>query len=286
MNTKYFLFLISIIILNSFISCDKIEEPFIKNDAVVWNGRKNLIIDFTGHTCGNCPSAHKTVDQLIEKYGEAIVPVAIHATYFAMPETNDTSKPFHYDFRTDIGDFYGGRDEGIGYFGELALPIGLVNSLNSGKLKIPWSWANEIANLISVFPEYNIEITSNYSETDLNINANIQVITNIKNSKKIGLIVFLTEDDIIQWQTDYSASPNKLKNYEHNHVLRAGFNGNFGDIIKNNSNESNIGDKISKSYSLKIKEDWKINNCNIVAFVYDENTKEILQVEMLKVINE
>jgi hypothetical protein len=57
-------------------------------------------------------------------------------------------------------------------------------------------------------------------------------------------------------------------------------NGNFGEIVKNNTAQSNIGDIIEKSYSLKAKPDWNISNCSVVAFVYDDNTKEILQAEI------
>ena len=44
------------------------------------------------------------------------------------------------------------------------------------------------------------------------------------------------------------------------------------------------GDIIEKSYNKKIKPDWNINNCKVVAFVFDTDTKEILQAEIANVI--
>lgn len=279
MKTK--IIIITIIALTSlFLGCDVIEEPYFKDDVVVWNGRKIIVYDFTGHKCGNCPRAHETVEGLMEKYGDAIVPIAIHSTLFARVSTTDTTLPFHYDFRTDIGDFYGGRDGGVGFYGSLDLPIGLVNNLGAEYLSAHTAWGTTIASMISSYPEFLVTMESGFSNSDSLISADVVITTNIKNHRKLGLIVFVIEDHIIQWQTDYAKTPNKIENYEHNHVLRGGFNGNFGDIIKNNANENSIGSIITKSYSLKAKSDWEISNCAVVAFVYDEDTKEILQAEI------
>ncbi len=281
MKRKYLALLL--ILVAVFQACDKIEEPYIKEGNVVWNGRKIIIYDFTGHKCGNCPRAHETIESLIGIYGDAIVPVAIHCTSFARVSNTDTTVPFHYDFRTDIGDFLGGRDGGIGFYGELALPIGLVNNLSTDKFFNHTSWGTEIAKIISTYPEYLINIEQEFS-TDSIIGTEINITTSVNNSRKLSLIVFVTEDEIIEWQTDYDFPGGKIENYEHNHVLRAGLNGNFGEIIKANTDLTTNGDVISKNYSLKIDASWNINNCNIVAFVYDDETKEVLQAEMIRII--
>ncbi len=169
-----------------FSGCDIVEEPYFKDDVVIWNGRKIIIYDFTGHKCGNCPRAHETVASLIGKYNEAIIPIAIHCTSFARVTTTDTALPFHYDFRTDIGDFYGGRDAGIGFYGELALPIGLVNNLSASSLSAHTSWGTTIASIISTYPEYLVGIESSFSKTDSLITTEISDTTNIKNGRKLG----------------------------------------------------------------------------------------------------
>ncbi len=277
MKTKYFIFILIITVF--FQACDKIEEPYIKEGTVVWNGRKIIIYDFTGHRCGNCPRAHETIESLIGVYGEAIVPVAIHCTSFARVTNTDTTVPFHYDFRTEMGDFLGGRDNEIGFYGELALPTGLVNNLSADKFFNHTSWGTEIAKIISSYPEYLINIESGISADSI-IETEVMITTSVNNSRKLGLIVLITEDNIIEWQTDYEHVPDKIEDYEHNHVLRAGFNGNFGEIIKDNTDLSSNGDIITRTYSLKAGSDWKISNCSIVAFIYDYDTKEVLQAEV------
>jgi len=269
-----------ILIAAAFSACDKIEEPFIKDDAVVWNGRKIIIYDFTGHKCGNCPRAHETIESLIGKYGDAIIPIAIHTTSFARVTTTDTANPYHYDFRTDIGDFLGGRDFETGFYGELALPVGLVNNLSAENLNFHTAWGSSVAKIISSFPEFLVNIESNFTTTDSLISADVEIITNVNNSRKLTLMVVVIEDNIIEWQKDYSLADDDIEEYEHMHVLRGGFNGNFGEIIKNNTNSSESGDILTKSYTLKSESDWVISNCSVVAFVYDEDTKEILQAEI------
>ncbi|MDL2262766.1 Omp28-related outer membrane protein [Bacteroidales bacterium OttesenSCG-928-I21] len=267
---RFFLIFLLPLALLSIQSCDKIDNP-IKDDVdFVWNNRKIVIYDFTGHKCKNCPNGHKTLKNLTDLYGEAIVPIAIHCTYFAIPDNQYT-----YDFRTDIGDYLGGRDFEFGYYGELPLPIGLVNNLASENLSAIESWGTLAAKYVSLYPEFLINLKSEVSNDK--ISSEINITTNIANNRKLSVIAFLLEDKIYQLQ--YS-SQGDIENYEHNHVLRAGFNGAFGEEIKNNNNTTSIGSEFTKSYSINISEQWNIENCSVVAFVYDTDTKEILQAEV------
>ena len=267
------IYIILILLFITLLACDKIDEP-IKEGNFVWNKRKIIIYDFTGHQCVNCPSAHNMIKDLQNLYGDSvIIPIAIHCTSFA--NTRPSGK-FTYDFRTEIGDSLGGREGSIGFYGSLALPTGLVNNLLSEKMCGVSSWAVETQKYIASYPEFFIKIQTNFT-ADSTISANIKVITNIINSRKLKLIVFLTENNIIQGQ---EAKPNYIPDYEHNHILRAGFNSAFGNFIKNNNDKLEYNSEIIKNYSISAKnKDWKIENCSIVAFVYDAETKEILQAE-------
>lgn len=272
------------IIFLSINSCDKIEEPFFEEGSSVWNGRKVLIYDFTGHKCGNCPRAHRLLETFKNTYGEGVVSVAIHATFFAMPDNNPDGK-FAYDFRTDIGDILGGRDFSIdGYYGELNLPIGLVNNLSPGALKADSEWAEEVEKYISTYPEFEIRINNSYCSLNDNIITSINIETLIAGNRNLTLNVLIVEDGIIEWQTDYdySQDPSYVENYIHDNVLRGGFTGAFGENINQNNNIIGLGTVFEKVYETKIGEDWVRNNCSVIAFVYDTDTQEVLQVEIEK----
>jgi hypothetical protein len=263
-----------------FNSCDVIEEPYIEEGSLVWNGRKSLLLDFTGHTCGNCPDGHNKIEAILNNYGEAVIPVAIHCGWYSRIEGSNINQPFYYDFTTDIGFELGG--DGIttgGALGVQGQPIGVVNVLKGDALKSPSAWASEVAKYISSFPQYEIEIDAFYNSIDSIIECNVIVESITENRNELHLVVYVLENNIVQWQRDYGSDPENVENYEHNHVLRGGFNGTWGEAI---------ADKVytEKTYQTKLGKDWVPNNCLILAFVYNSETYEVLQAEEIKLIEQ
>jgi hypothetical protein len=272
-----FLFLNAFVFINS---CDVIEDNYIEEGNIVWNGRKSLLFDFTGHTCGNCPEGHNTIESILNNYNEAVIPVAIHCGWYSRIEGNSLEEPFYYDFRTDIGVQLGG--DGIttgGDFGVQGQPTGVVNMLEGSELKPPSGWASEVAKYISSFPQYSIEIEANFNENDSIIDCAVIVESITENRNELNLVVYVLENHIIQWQRDYDSDPEDVEDYEHNHVLRGGFNGAWGEEIGNIT-------YIEKNLQTKLGEDWVPNNCLILAFVYNSETLEVLQAEEIKLIEE
>ncbi|PLX08164.1 MAG: hypothetical protein C0596_07645 [Marinilabiliales bacterium] len=157
----------------------------------------------------------------------------------------------------------------------------MVNSYAAADLTTHTLWGASVAEYASLYPEFLVSIDGVYTSSDSMINCTVDVETYIANNRNLSLTVFVLEDHILQWQKDYEAEPEDIEGYEHNHVLRVGMNGPFGESIKDNTNNSAVGDILSKSYSVKKGEDWVIDNCLIVAFVYDTETEEILQAEVL-----
>ena len=86
----------------------------------------------------------------------------------------------------------------------------------------------------------------------------------------LKLVVCITEDGIIYKQIDGSEL---IEEYEHNHVLRKVINRTWGSNIQLSSTLSTY------SYDYSLEDSWVRRNCNIVAFVYDNSNKEVLQVE-------
>ena len=101
--------------------------------------------------------------------------------------------------------------------------------------------------------------------------------------------MLIVEDSIINWQKDYDyVDPddpqNKdIENYLHRHVLRIAVNANEGENIVKVSIEQ--GKSINKTYQFVLDNEWKANHCSIVAFVFNNETKEVLQAEIQKLTN-
>ena len=93
------------LILFALFSCDKVEPPYttqtqtpVDTGATKTYVQKVMVEDFTGHLCGTCPAAHRVLDDLVNVYGDKLVPIAIHAGFFAR-----TTTEYPEEFKTTEG---------------------------------------------------------------------------------------------------------------------------------------------------------------------------------------
>jgi hypothetical protein len=96
------------------------------------------------------------------------------------------------------------------------------------------------------------------------------------------LNVVLTEDSIIGWQRDYSlaANPPLYQNdsdYVQRCVLRGSLNGALGEQV-NTSSPTAAGAIFLRNYSATLPLTWNENQIHVVAFLYNDSSKEILNV--------
>jgi hypothetical protein len=281
---KYLAILSSILII---ISCDVEEAPFITDyNSYINPDKKVLIEDFTGHLCPNCPGAARELDAIHDIYGDQIIGMAVHvSTTFARPYSSNQAPNFQYDFRTDWGnsldDFYG--------ISAVGLPRGMVNRIGypeNHKLGKD-EWASTVALELKKDIDFKIYISSD--ENSISVTSEVQ--NNINSD--YSLYICLTESNIINWQKD---GQENVENYQHNHVLRTVL---VDESLSNNSNYI-TGQQIEKTinydllaleqyninYSANTAEagngnagDWNTSNMSVIAYIYNTNTKEIVQVE-------
>ena len=106
----------------------------------------------------------------------------------------------------------------------------------------------------------------------------VKVIATVDGASVDGnLQVWITEDNITARQDSMGV---RLDNYVHNHVLRAAVNGTWGEIISLRGTEgSNIREF---HYTTTLLQGWKAKDLDIVAFVTDEYSGEVVQVNKAK----
>ncbi len=274
------IFFIALLIGYFFVSCDKIEEPFLRNNipdtgdtGTATVKRKILIEDYTGHKCPNCPFAAEVAKTIHEEHPDQVVVMAVHAGSFATP---DASGNFTYDFRTPEGNQLNG-DFGLG----AAYPIGLISRITSapGRWDVQYTkWAETVDTLLNDVATVKLTLTNNYVEANRTSNVTVKTdfLTDIE--QNCFLCVYLTEDSIIKPQKKQNLT---ILDYIHMHVLRKSFNGTYGTQL--NSAAGAAGATFTNSFSMNLSTDWVDKNCNIVVYVFREDTKEILQVETVKV---
>ena len=256
--------------------------PYIKNI---------LIEDFTGHLCPNCPDAARELDAIHDIYGKQIIGIAIHVSKsFARPYPPSQTN-FQYDFRT-----YWGDEWDIAYgISAMGLPRGMVNRIGYpdnhrlGKDE----WASTVTEELTKELNFGINIeTSNDS-----IIISSRILNNI--SGGYNIVVCLTESNIINWQKD---GQENVEDYIHNHVLKVVLK----DEALSNSTNYILGQQIKTiiNYDLASLEQFNINysqntaelgngnaggwdssNMSVIAYIYDNTTQEILQVEEIHLNN-
>jgi thiol-disulfide isomerase/thioredoxin len=271
------------ILLSISISCDYVKSVKDPNAPPIDGSRKVLIEDYTGHKCGNCPAAADTLKYLEKKYPGKIVPLAIHANFFA-----NTSATYPTEFRTPAGNDYD-KQFGVGLAGN---PNGLVNRVGYGSggfIKAYTSWETELVQMLSTSAKFEIKIKNSYVSTSNNLSTKITVKSLATNSGNYKLVVLLSEDSIIAEQLDYRKPSGSqfIPNYEFNHILRGAINSTWGDPIFGIG--AVVNDSIVKSYSnYTLNSLYKPTKCHVIAYVYDANPNsptyyEVLQVEEEKV---
>ena len=274
-------------------SCDIVETPYMNTENISQIDtnsnnyvKKVLIEDFTGHLCPNCPQAATEIEAIHDIYGEQIIAIAIHVTKsFARPYPASQAPNFQYDFRTSWGDDL----DNLFDISSAGLPRDMVNRTgypDNHKLGKD-EWANAVTNELN--KEINFGIMINSSNNNINITT--QVLNNISGS--YNLVVCLTESGIINWQKDGTEN---IENYEHNHILRSvlldealSSNINYEtnqEIQKNITYNLTELEEYNIDYSTNVAElgngnagNWNSNNMSIVAYIYNTNTKEVVQVE-------
>jgi hypothetical protein len=269
------LLIFSVLIMQA---CDKVSPPYKNTGPVVTGTRKVLVEDYTGHKCGNCPRASKAIYDLKPIYGDNLIIMAIHAGSFA--DVFPAGAPYYtYDFKTPEG-IELDTDFGISLAGN---PNGMVNrrQVNGSYIIGATKWASEVGNVLTdpTPVPLKIDITNNYNASNRELQTEIasEFFTTLSGSYK--MCVFLVEDSIINWQKDYDVTPNDVEFYTHREVLRGSMNGTYGAAVAETA-EGNIS-TLNYTYTLPLE--WNETHVSVIAYLYDEATKEILQVEQVEI---
>jgi len=265
------LFAVSAILITA---CDIVEEPYLKpvgggsGPGPDEHVRKVLLEDFTGHKCPNCPEAAIVAENLKAVYGDQLVVVAVHAGFYAMPSATGD---FTADYRTAAG------NELNNYFGFVGYPSGLVNrsEYQGSKVLFKDSWEGAVDVQAALPPLADIEITKQFNNDTRLLNCTLTT-TFLEDLDGIyNICLLITESGIVSPQQSTSGIKH---DYVHNHMLRGYLNGTWGDMVGTNG-QALSGVKQTNSYNFTVPAAWDVDHCEVVAFVYNTVTLEIVQAE-------
>ena len=268
-------------LLCAFVSCDKIEGPYITPDDSVDTNvefpdidpnnvfRKVLIEEYTGHRCTNCPDGHRELASLHERYGDTLVAIGIHAGSFAQ-----TTSSFPTDFTTDEGNTLYENFT----INQIGTPAAVVNRMKHGNaypLSIP-AWQPAIAEELTHDCVAAVQIINLFDASSKKLTAHTRTTLLNGYSGEVQLALYVIEDGIVAPQKDGETT---IEDYVHNHVLRGSLNGVYGTLLTTAEEDGSY----LKSYELDCSsKSWNFSNCTVVAILMDADTHEVLQVEQTK----
>lgn len=277
---KAFLVLLSLIVGISvfLISCDKEEKPdpddppkdVVYVSKVVEN-KKAVIEEFTGVKCGYCPDGHVRADAIIAANpGNAIV-IAYH------PQSGSFNTPYAGD--EDLRRTWPDPLWAMTFSGKQAMPGAFINRKMYGGMR--WvsraSWATYADAVMAEVSPLNVGFASMYDATSktLTVNAQIYYTADVVNPNTLYCV--LTENGIITQQSGNPTPPD----YIHSRTFREGLSDVLGDPV---SQTTVTGTMVKKTWTFdNSSTNYNMNNCQVVVFVRDETTNEVVSGNQAKV---
>jgi len=240
------------------------------------NVTRNIYVEeFTGHFCNNCPAGAREIKAIMDDY-PAVILTAIHSGDLARPRGGIYSN----DYRTPMGDIIS-NDFRIRAIPKAMINRMPVNSTEWGFDRTQWLSAIQSIDITDVSAGIELQCAVNEARREIEAQMAVTIIKPIANPVQICLI--LQQDSLISGQYDGSQH---IPDYVHNHMFRAGFNGNYGTRLTPNGMVT-AQLKYSTTFKLQYGNSFLhdtnvqvvIKDCSVVAYLIDMVTKEVLQVE-------
>lgn len=308
---KLFGFLIAITI--GLQSCDKVYNPYlpqyvdvdttlIEGGDLQWykdnmwptfiqntNTDVNVLIeDFTGHLCIACPAATATVEGIEATNEERIFIAAIHASPNGVVDFSQQDYTHDPEYTTNYT-----NAQGL----EIAVTLSALDPLNfnvnpaitinrkdfNGHKFNSSGWDANVNSILSNNDlKVNLQSKANYFSGTRGLILHTEVELLDPTSTDLYQVIYLIEDSLI--------SPQKLPSgqqdleYVHRDIHRGCIDGKamgrkLTDAMKvDKDGNVLLGDKYYLNYSYKLPAQYNPEIMHLLIYVYDNNTKEILQV--------
>lgn len=260
--------------------CDNIsdDDRYIKVEKpVINNPRTLLIMEFTGNNCLNCPNGAIIVEQIKEEETPGrVISVGLHpyGSHFTDEVVSIHTPSKKQDLRSEAATVL------YNYYGKPDFPTAIFNGLKSSMSGSMADWKQRASEALTTSTTITLSATCNYEPDTRNLTVNYSVNFLDYVNSKLCITVWLVENKIMGTQTMPNGKPNF--NYEHNHVLRASLNGDWGEALGDSFLE---GDKKEGSASMTLQEDWVAENCDVVVYVYRDDNKEVEQATSISIEN-
>lgn len=303
--------------------CDKIKNPsqrppqvyncidtlhrVIKtNTATNPATRKVLVEDYTGHYCPNCPRAAEAAEAILKSNPINVVVIANHVTKdYAKTNPDTTALTFREDFRNDVSTEWDSPDY-LAISKSGGLPNGAINRIGPSFPKAYTQWSSLVNTELGLPQIARLDVTSYYDTLAHFLSVKVKTTFLSDLSNNVNLVLVLTQDSITGYQKDNNAvvaaddrdpdDPQSRMHYRFDHIVIDGINSASGQLVKAAPiNKNDTVTVAATCYTLNkcfgrsiVGNPYKVicvndKYVNLVAFVYNTTTLEVLQVEKLRI---
>lgn len=237
-----------------------------------------VIEEFTGVTCSNCPSGHNVVKSIEAANPGRIAPMAIQIFNFS--QCNPVDEPdvkTRHDNRTQVG-----TNVADGVFGSVsAMPVAGIDrtSVNGTMLLGRSDWAATVNGRLAIAPAANVTISRvDYNTATRQAAITVHVAYTSAVAKGQKLTVAVVENNIVDAQEGVGATGFE-QDYVHQHVLRDILTAPTGSGILTDKATKQPGQVYERTFVYNVNADWNPDNCEIIAFVSNDNgaDKDVVQ---------
>ena len=216
-----------------------------------------LIEEFTGVQCVNCPAGSEAIEQLLAIHNERLVPVTIHAGFWARKLSTSTQ-----DLKNEAS---------IAVLNLLAEPSGYpAAAINRKEFDVgdglhlnKDDWAGIISSEKQNDPKVALKLSSTYDANSKGLEVTVEMLQKEALPGEIRLSLMIVESNII----DAQKTPDGIKDdYIHNHVLRDMMTAYTGDDI---TSTLSLNQVVSLNYRFTLDESWVYENIELVAIIHE-----------------
>lgn len=263
MKKILYTYIIYIGVAMMFASCSDLDESerfkYVKPASVACSV---LIEDYTGQLCVNCPQSVDVIKQIHEVYGDNAIAVAIHGGHLALS--------------SNVSDMGLSTDDSEAYYAAVGAPAQPSGRVNRKGIPVNiYQWQSLVKAEIEKAAPVSLKLKADYDATSHKVFVTVDA-GGVDGNVNGKLQIWIVEDNIVAPQIMPDGSTKM--DYIHNSVLRAAVNGTWGEDFKINEGETK-----TVNSSAVLKQNWKPEDCSIVAFVYDNSG--VLQTAKTKIKN-
>lgn len=269
---------LGLLILGAFVtSCDNVAEDdrYIKVEKpAIDNPKTLLIMEFTGNKCLNCPKGASTIEEIKEEEPKRVISVGLHpfGDYNTEPVASLHTPSHLQDLRSQAATAM------YDYYKPSGFPTAVFNGLKSSMSGSYLEWKQKATEALEIPSVITLSAISDYNPDSRNLTVDYEVEFLDDLITTLNVTVWLVENKIMGTQTMPDGKLNF--NYEHNHVLRASLNGDWGEPLGSSFPAES---KKTGTASMTLPEDWVAENCDAVVFIYRDDNKQVEQATSISI---